>query len=271
VGAASAISGVSERLRAVRWRRWRPLIALAAVLGTAVVAFGHPSALFVAQFGGRDRLLTNEYALHNPHARGIARSRQWIVTSGSLFIRSGTATNGRLDHVAPNARSSNGTNSAVFRAYTRQLFSGSYRVRFDLRVGAPQAVPGLAPGAWDGVHLIVDAQSPQAAYYVSLFRRDAQVVIKKKTAGGPVAGGTYHQLSHYVRGPIAPGPWSEVQVDVRQAGEKTAIALYEDGSQLVSATDDLAVSGSAPYVGGRLGIRADKTTFAIKNLTVSQL
>jgi hypothetical protein len=228
--------------------------------------------LFVAQFGGRDRLLTNEYAQNNPNSPAAVRSAQWFVTSGSLFIRSGAATDGRLDHISPNAHSTNGTNSAVFRAYTRKRFTSDYRVAFDLRVQAPQEVAGLPTGSWDGVHLIVNAQSPQAAYYVSLYRRDGQTVIKKKTAGGPVAGGTYQALSKYLPSRMIPGRWTEVRVDVRQAADgSVALALYEAGTRVVTAADNLAVSNSPPYSSGRLGLRADKTTFAIKDLTVHDI
>lgn len=258
--------------RKARFRLWLPLIALIVAAGATVAASGAPGPLFVARFGGPDRLLTNEFATHNPNARGIARSAQWIVTSGSLFIRSGTATNGRLDHLAPNARSSNGTNSAVFRVYTKQPFSGSYRVSFQLRVRAPQPVAGLPEESWDGVHLIVNAQSPQAAYYVSLFRRDGQAAIKKKTLGGPSNGGTYRLLTSYVPSLIVPGRWTEVRIDVRQsAAGATTLTLYEAGTAVLSATDTLATTGSPPYISGRLGIRADKTTFAVKNLIVTEL
>jgi hypothetical protein len=243
------------------------------VVAVARVACGDArTPLFVAQFGGRDRLLTNEYAQNNPNARGALRSAQWFVTSGSLFIQSGAATNGRLDHVSPNARSTDGTNSAVFRAYTRKTFASDYRVAFDLRVQAPQEVAGLPPGPWDGVHLIVNAQSPQAAYYVSLYRRDGQAVIKKKTAGGDVAGGTYHALSSYQPGRITPGRWTQVRVDIRQLPDgSAALALYEGRKRVVTAADNLAVSGSPAYSSGRLGLRADKTTFAIKDLTVNEI
>jgi hypothetical protein len=253
-------------------RLWLPVIALGVAAGATVAASGAPGPLFVAQFSGPDRLLTNEFATHNPNARGIARSAQWIVTSGSLFVHAGAATNGRLDHIAPNARSSNGTNSAVFRTYTKQTFSGSYRVSFQLRVRPPQPVAGLLEESWDGVHLIVNAQSPQAAYYVSLFRRDGQAAIKKKTLGGPSNGGTYHLLTQYVPCRIVPGRWTEVQVDIRQSAEgATALTLSEAGAPVVRATDTAATSGSPPYLSGRLGVRADKTEFAIRKLIVTEL
>ena len=89
---------------------------------------------FAAEFGGPDRLITNEYAFHNPTADGIARSAQWFVTSGSLFVRSGSATNGRLDHASVDAGSSTGTNSAVFRGYTKRRFRPDFRVTFNLRI-----------------------------------------------------------------------------------------------------------------------------------------
>jgi hypothetical protein len=241
--------------------------------GWALVAGGRsPGTLFVARFGGPDRLLTNEYATYHPHARGIVRSAQWMVTSGSLFIQAGAATNGHLDRIPPNAHSTNGTNSTVFRAYTKQHFVANYRVAFKLRVRAPR--PGAPPQtvAWNGVHLMVNAESPAAAYYVSMYRQDGFAVIKKKTAGGPVAGGTYQALSQYVPTRITPGHWTAIRVDVRQSeGGSVTIDLYEGGTLVVTATDDPALSGSAAYTSGRLGIRADETVFAIKELTVRRL
>jgi hypothetical protein len=228
--------------------------------------------LFSLDLQGPDRLLTNEYAEHHPEAAGIVRSRQLFVTSGSLFLRDGAATNGHLDHIAANRRSSKGTNSAVFRAYTRRRFAGDYQVRFELWLRAPQRVAGLLDAPWDGLHLIVNAQSPEAAYYVSLYRRDGTAVIKKKTAGGPVAGGSYQELSKYLPSKITPEHWTEVRIDVRRsAGGEVTIDLYEAGALLTTASDDPAITGSAPFSGGRLGIRADKTRFAIKDLSVERL
>ena len=228
--------------------------------------------LFEADFGGPDRLLTNEFAMHHPTSPQAVSSPQWFVTSGSLFIRAGAATNGRLDDLAADPRSLGATNSAVFRAYTKERFQPDYQVVFEVRVEPPRTVAGLRPAPWDGLHLMLDAESPEAAYYVSLYRRNGEAVIKKKTPGGSAAGGSYVALSTYVPSRLRSGRWSKVRVDVRRAGPRAVtIDLYENGMLLATATDDQAVSESAPFTGGRVGIRADKTSFAIRGMTIEEL
>lgn len=228
--------------------------------------------MFEAGFEGPNRLVTNEYALRYPNAPEAVRSSKWFVTSGSLFVRDGAATNGRLDDREADPRSTRATNSAVFRAYTRRRFAPPYRVSMEVQVGAPRLVRGLRPAPWDGLHLMLDAESPQAAYYVSLYRRNGQAVIKKKTPGGDVAGGSYEPLSSYVPSHLEPGHWCLVRVDVRPATPHgVTIDLYEDGDLLTTATDDPTVSKSPPFTDGRLGIRADKTSFSIRNLVVERL
>jgi hypothetical protein len=259
----------------------RPLVAavvLAMLLGAIAVANfafwgeGPDDFLFEADFEGRDRLLTNEFALHHPDSPRAIHSSQWFVTSGSLFVRDGAGTNGHLDDLAPGPNSAAGTNSAVFRVYTKQRFQPSYQVEFEIRVEPPREVTGLRPAPWDGLHLMLDAESPEAAYYVSLYRRDGEAVIKKKTPGGAIAGGSYKPLSRYVPSHIATGKWSRVRVDVRRAGERAVtIDLYENETLLATATDDGKLSGSPPFDAGRIGIRADKTSFAIRDITVRAL
>jgi hypothetical protein len=249
------------------------LVAAASATALALSGLGgSKDLLFEAEFGGPDRLLSNEFAFRHPDSPDAVVSPQWFVTSGSLFVRSGAATNGSLDDRPANPSSTTGTNSAVFRTYTKQRFRPNYRVTFEVRVEPPRDVPGLSPAPWDGLHLMVDADSPEAAYYVSLYRRNGQSVIKKKTPGGTVAGGSYTPLSRYVPCHIRPGRWTEVRVDVRGDGSHgVTIDLYEDGTLLTTATDQSSLSGSPPFTEGRIGIRADKTNFSIKDLRIEAL
>lgn len=249
------------------------LVAVASATALALGGFGaSDDLLFEAEFEGSDRLLTNEFAFRYPESSEAVVSPQWFVTSGSLFVRDGVATNGSLDDREANADSTTGTNSAVFRAYTKRRFRPSYRITFAVRVERPSQVPGLQPAPWDGLHLMVDADSPEAAYYVSLYRRNGQSVIKKKTPGGSVAGGSYAPLSRYVPSHIEPGRWAEVRVDVRDAGSRAVtIDLYENGTLLTTATDQPSLSGTPPFDEGRLGIRADKTNFEIREFRVETL
>jgi hypothetical protein len=249
------------------------LVAAASATALALGGLrGSDEPLFEPDFDGPDRLLTNEFAFRHPNSPDAVGSTQWFVTSGSFFVRANTATNGSLDDKATGPHSTVATNSAVFRAYTKRRFRPSYQVTFDVRVEPPREVPGLRPAPWDGLHLMIDADSPEAAYYVSLYRRNGEAVIKKKTPGGSVAGGSYKALSRYVPCHIEPGRWSEVRLDVRSAGPRAiTIDLYEDGTLLATATDQPSLSGTPPFTEGRLGIRADKTNFAIKDMSVEAL
>ncbi len=250
--------------------------ALVVAVVTTIIALsglgGSSDVLFEPDFAGPNRLLTNEYALRHPDSPKAVKSSQWYVTSGSLFVRDDAGTNGPLDDLAADPRSLEATNSAVFRAYTRRRFEPSFRVDFEVRVEPPRDVTGLRPAPWDGLHLMVDAVSPEAAYYVSVYRRNGQAVIKKKTPGGEIAGGSYFALSRYVPCRIAPGHWSEVRIDVRRAGPSAVtIDLYENGILLATATDKRSFSGSPPFTEGHIGLRADKTSFAIREMTVEGL
>ncbi|MGN6557810.1 MAG: hypothetical protein ACTHLH_07330, partial [Solirubrobacterales bacterium] len=249
------------------------LVAAAAAAVFALSGVGGPSDVVVEpDLGGPNRQMSNEYALRHPDSPEAVHSSQWFVTSGSLFVRDDAGTNGPLDDRAADPHSVDATNSAVFRAYTKRRFEPSFRVEFEVRVEPPRDVPGLRPAPWDGLHLMVDAASPEAAYYVSVYRRNGQSVIKKKTPGGEIAGGSYFALSRYVPCRIAPGHWSKVRVDIRRAGPSAiTIDLYENGILLTTATDKRSLSGSPPFTEGHIGLRADKTSFAIRDMTVEAI
>lgn len=257
------------RLLVVERRARRSRAALAALgcevalLLALVSAPGSSVVLFADSFAGPRGLITNEYAAHHPADVSSRLSPAWLVTSGSLFRGGGVATDGAIDRGRVDAGSTGTTDSAVFRAYTRARFEPTYSVRFHVRVGPPARPVGPA---WDGFHVIVCARSPASAYYVSVARRDGRAVIKKKTAGGPVAGGSYRAISPYRPFVFPRGRFEPVRIDVtRNDNDSVSIDLYVAGRQIVSATD----GGSAAYAGaGRVGLRADWTQVWIRDLEV---
>jgi hypothetical protein len=110
-------------------------IALLAIAGTAAWATtGRPRpALFTPRLSGRDRLVTNEYAHWNPQAPASRIANDWDVTSGSLFVHNGVAWSGAPDKATPDATSSNGSGSSVFRMTTRRHDFGDVAVSLNLR------------------------------------------------------------------------------------------------------------------------------------------
>jgi hypothetical protein len=254
---------VNERRR----RTSRAALALLgcemALLLAVVSAPASSVVLFADSFTGPPGLITNEYAAHHPADVRSRISPGWVVTSGSLFRTGGVATDGAIDRGTVDPGSTGPTDSAVFRAYTRAWFEPSYSIRFDARIAPPVRPSGPA---WDGFHVIVCARSPASAYYVSVARRDGRSVVKRKTAGGPIAGGTYRAISPYRPFAFPEDRFEPVRIDVTRNGdESVSIDLYVAGRLVVSATDESA----AAYAGaGRIGLRADWTQVWIRDLEV---
>ena len=232
--------------------------------------------LFSSTFDGTDGLVTNEYAYWNPDAQDARVSPDWELTSGSLFNRNQEGWTGAPDTVEPNATSSNGTDSGVFRLTTRRHDFGDVAVSFDLtneRLGFTVDTP---PVAWDGVHIFLRYQNEKHLYYASVNRRDGTVVIKKKCVGGTDNGGTYYELSDggdpYVAGhPIPFGTRQHVGATVRNnADGSVTLTLLREGVVLARATD--RGIGCAPIVAaGKVGIRGDNDAFTVDDFTVAGL
>ncbi len=217
------------------------------------------------------RLITNEYAFRNPSASDAHIDSTWEVTSGSLFGTNGGDYSGIPDHRSPNAASTNGTNSAVFRCRTKRSNFGDVAVEFNLRNVKLYDHTGVGPHSYDGVHVWVRYQSEYQLYAVTVNRRDSQVVIKKKVPGGISNGGTYFTLAqaHY-RVPF--GASQHVRVVARNvANGAVMLALQIDGRTLIQ-TLDAGTIGGAPIVNpGRLGIRGDNTEFYFDGFKVTSL
>lgn len=230
-----------------------------------------PTTLLSDTFSVADGLLTNEFAFWNPTLPSSRLSQNWEMTSGSLFARDGAAWTGVPDTVAPNATSSNGTNSAVFRLTTRRSDFGDVAVSFALRNDGLSTTASTPAVDWDGLHVWLRYQSEESLYYASVNRRDNTVVIKKKVPGGPSNGGTYYQLA---QGTLAVpyGAWQQVRATVRnEPGGAVTIQLYQNDRLLVSATDNGSIGGPPITAAGKVGIRGDNANFQFDNFKVEAL
>jgi hypothetical protein len=213
---------------------------------------------------GPNGVITNEYALWTSDPAAV-RSPLWEMTSGSLFSVGGLGWTGDPDGVVPDATSSNGTGSQVFRLRTRAAF-GSVRQAVSVRVNRFDAPPGGATG-WDGVVLWPRYRSEFALYFAYVLRRDGRVQITKKCAGQQPGGDYYNGGTYFPLTPVTvaadtePGRWYRLTSEVRDNDDgSVSIAVYRDGARLAEVTD--AGVGCAPLTGpARLGVRGDNTDF----------
>jgi hypothetical protein len=251
--------------------------AALAALGTAGLVTGmlsaggparEPKTLLVATFPVSEKLITNEHAYYDPHAAGVRVSPVWIVTSGSLFSSDGAGWTGIPDDVSPNAASSNGNDSAVFRVVTRRSNFLNVNVGFRLRVAGLVTTRRTPANSYDGVHVFLRYQNQRHLYVVSVFRRDGIVTIKEKVPGGPANGGTYFTLARAsYRIPLK--TWVSVNVSiVTLANDDVSIELLINGQKVLAAT------GSPGHVtpilaAGRVGLRGDNCQFFFRDFTVS--
>jgi hypothetical protein len=249
------------------------IIARVAVAAVLVVAPARsPKVLLRDDFGTRPAgLLTNEYAYRHPDAPGVHKDRVWEMTSGSLFVRKGRGYTGVPDHISPNATSSNGTNSAVFRCRSRRTDFGDVAVEFDLLNVALYDHTGVPPSAYDGVHVWLRYQAENNLYAVTINRRDDRVVIKKKIPGGPSNDGTYYTLAE-APSRVAPRVWQHVRTTVHNNPNRSVtITLWIDGRLRVTATDTGVNGGPAILKQGRTGVRGDNCEFYFDNVHVTAL
>lgn len=204
------------------------------------------------------RLVTNEYAHWNPDAPDARRSPTWDVTSGSLYERGDLLWTGPPDTAVPDATSSNGTGSSVFRMNTRRTDHLDVHVTLDVR--NVRLLPGDAR-ATDGVHVMLRRQDETELYVASLNRRDGLLVVKKKLRGGPDNGGRYFTLAQ-VRRPYAFGAWQ--RFDVRVTGTSPVVlTVSQAGRELLRAVDDGRRDRPITRPGS-VGVRGDRCEFEFR-------
>ena len=234
---------------------------------TTVPAGG--AVLVADEFDRPDGLLTNEYAYWNPSAPDRIADPIWLLNSGSIFTVEGTGWSGIPDDREPNATSSNGTDSAIFRMITARTGMSGVEVSFRLRNQGFSSTASTPSVAWDGIHVMMRYASEESLYYASVNRRDGTTQIKKKVPGGPSNGGTYYTLSSG-NFSFSQNVWQDVKASiVTQADGSVRIQLWANGA-LVAAATDTGVGG--PVIpSGRVGIRGDNTEFSIDSFVARSI
>jgi hypothetical protein len=236
-------------------------LAAGAAVGAALAVYGswgrHRTPPFAPRFSG-EGLVTNEYAFRHPHAAGARRSKDWVVTSGSLFAAGGGGWTGAPDTGFTAADSARVTDSAVFRLVTRRRDFGAVTVTAWVRLRPPVTTPRTPAQDWDGGHLWLRYHSPQELYALSFRRRDGAVVIKRKVPAADasaVDGGDYATLAE-ARHAFAYDSWHRLTASAvnRVAGVRLELAI--DGMTVLSCVD--RTPGALRKPGG-VGIRADNS------------
>lgn len=243
-------------------------IGLALVSRSGSAAEG---ALVADDFGGPDRLLTNELAYRGRDARGVPRSATWTVTSGSWFIRDGQAWTGPPDGERPDTRSRAHNDSAVLRVLSKSTSLRDVDVSFTLTNQGMTTTARTPAVAHDGVHVFLRYRGEAELYAVSVNRRDGAVVIRKKVPGGTQNGGTYYDVGGRAKRPISFGDRQRVTVRVRdELDGSVGFRLRIDGRTVLTARD-AGVGGAPLRGGGRIGIRGDNDNFLVDDLRVEAL
>jgi hypothetical protein len=218
-------------------------------------------------------LITNEYAYQHSEKTDAARSPDWIVTSGSLFRAGGLLWSGHPDDQTPGPTSASGTGSAVLRAVSTRTDHADVRLSFALRVVGLTETRRTPGRDTDGVHAILRYQSEFSIYYVSVFRRDGQIAIKKKVPGGPSNGGTYYTLGvkPFAVDPAWPGTWHQVETTIARVGSGAVrLTLCIDGRPALDVVD--AGADAPPVLApGRVGLRGDNCEFYVRDFTATPL
>jgi hypothetical protein len=207
--------------------------------------------LLYDDFHGPDGVITSERMPAAP---------PWMLTSGTLY---------RIDDQGWTGVPDRENNSAVFRMVSIRRDMGDAEVMTQAQVQQIVTTPKTPAQDYDGLHIWVRYQSEYELYAVSVARRDNQMIIKKKCAGGTDNGGTYYDLTGYVPGPVTLGAWQQVDVQVTDLPNGSVqISARRDAFEM-KATDDGV--GCPPLHGGGVGIRGDNAELRFKHVEVQPL
>jgi hypothetical protein len=177
--------------------------------------------------------------------------------------------------VVPDATSSNGTGSRVFRLRTARDDFRSVQQAVSVRINA--FTPLEQGTTWDGVVLWPRYRTEFALYFAYLLRRDGRVQLTKKCPGELPGGeyyngGTYFPLTAELSSGEATeiGRWYVLATEIHDnADGSVTITGSRDGATILQATDDGV--GCPPFRGAaRLGVRADNTDFNLDAYRVTK-
>lgn len=251
-------------------RVWTTAVVVSGALALLQFSAGPDTSSYRPALSGPDRLLTNEYAHANPNDTEAVRSADWDVTSGSLFLREGAGWTGPPDAVNPDRRSVNGTGSSVFRVTTRRSDFLNTLVTLRVRNRGLTSRGRSAPADLDGIHVFLRWQSPEDLYVVSLNRRDDLIVIKRKSPGGPVNGGTYRTLGQ-ADYPVPYGRWQTFQMWTENTGENAATISIGDGVRTLLSVTDTGDEVPPILAAGATGLRGDNCDFEFDSFRVRSI
>jgi hypothetical protein len=238
------------------WRGLAGVVAAACVAGCGAAANSQP-VLISDPFTGPNGLVAAEN--HPPTA-----DSPWVITSGSLFRDNDAGWTGRPD----DGRSGGGTGSAVFRMVSVQRGLTDIDLTMRLRVDDLAETDRTPDEPFDGAHIWVRYKSEEQLYAVSVDRRDATMIIKKKCAEGNDNGGAYYDLSTFVTGaPIPFGRWQQISVTVRDMQDGSVeISANRDGRRVAAIDSGL---GCSPLRGGGgVGLRGDNAELRFDDIRV---
>jgi hypothetical protein len=245
------------------------LVALALRSSASMAAASADATLLLDTFRQRpDGLITNEFAFHHPADLAARKDSIWELTSGSLLERDVSGFTGFPDHITPNALSTNGNNSAVFRARTHRADFTDVIVSFDLRNMGFPTTTGMPPRPQDGVRVLLRYVSEHELYAVAMNRRDQTAAIEKQMPGGP-SGSRWYELrsapyTARINVPVHVSASIQTQHDA-----SVILRLTIDDKTIVRARDE-GRFGSPPILGqGRVGLRGDNCEFYVRDFRVT--
>lgn len=201
------------------------------------------------------KLLTNEWAFRKPADPVAAKSKNWDVTSGSLYQTRLGAWSGVPDGVSPDVYSSNGTGSAVFRMVSKQVYQRPIRITVDIENVGLTSTSRTPPVAWDGLHIFCGYQDPDNLCAVTFSRRDNVVIIKKKKSG------MYTEVS--ATNPHA-ASYGESRRYMIEIGSWISLFAYTGAGLGVLLTQ----SSDQDFQSGKVGLRADNCEFLLSRFKV---